>query len=169
MHALRGSLSSIPGALTNIIGSLPTPSSVLSRQTTAICSGNTSSPPSSVSGDEFSERSSQAIPSSLITEQWQLVLGQVFLCARLWILLVFVLFFQNASVEELDNAIDRCKELVIDTDECSNERKWLVRHLVELRFRLKEIQDVIADPQSSMPNTTVSQLLLNIKLYSLTE
>lgn len=73
-------------------------------------------------------------------------------------------FFQNASVEELDNAIDRCKELVIDSDECSSERKWLVRHLVELRFRLKEIQDVIDDPQSSMSNTTVSQIFTN--LYS---
>lgn len=167
MHSLRGSLSSIPGTLTSIIGSLPTPSSVLSRrQQAAICA---SSSRSSVSGDELSDRS-QAIPSSLITEQWQLVLGMVhFLWTILVIVLDFEKFFQNASVDELENAIDRCKELVIDTEECSNERKWLVRHLVELRFRLNEIQDVIEDPQSQMPNTTVSQLLLRtISLHYVT-
>lgn len=54
----------------------------------------------------------------------------------------------------MENAIARCKDLVINTDECSYERKWLVRHLVELRFRLNEIQDVFGDPQNDLTTTT---------------
>jgi hypothetical protein len=67
---------------------------------------------------------SHAIPNSLIKEDWQLVLEQ------------------EASVEQLEHAIERCKELVLSADEYSTERKWLVHHLVELKFRLAELQDV---------------------------
>lgn len=69
----------------------------------------------------------EAIPVSLIKEQCQLILDQ------------------NASIDDLTNAIEKCKELVLNTDECSTERKWLVRHLVELRFRLKEMEEVNSD------------------------
>lgn len=62
---------------------------------------------------------------------------------------------QDASIDALDNAIDRCKELVIVTDECSAERNWLVRHLVELRFRLNELQDVADDPQTDSTQAMV--------------
>lgn len=62
---------------------------------------------------------------------------------------------QNASVDDLNNAIERCKELVIVSDECSAERRWLVRHLVELRFRLNELRDVIDDPRSAGPKAMV--------------
>lgn len=37
---------------------------------------------------------------------------------------------QNASVEDLESAISRCKELVMGTDECSLERKWLGKLIV---------------------------------------
>jgi hypothetical protein len=67
---------------------------------------------------------SHAIPNSLIKEDWQLVLEQ------------------EASVEQLENAIERCKELVLSADEYSTERKWLVHHLVELKFRLAELEDI---------------------------
>ncbi|GAB0096135.1 Differentially expressed in FDCP 8 homolog [Sergentomyia squamirostris] len=84
---------------------------------------------SSTHSDEISTCSevSQAIPHALIREQWQLVLGQ------------------EASMMELQNAIELCRKLVMDYAEGSPERKWVVRHLVELRFRLREIQDVADD------------------------
>lgn len=103
MNSLRESLSNIHGAI----------------------SGSTSSP-SSQSGEEIFEKS-QAIPNSLIKEQWQLILGQ------------------SASINELQIAVERCKELVLNTNECSEERKWLVRHLVELRFHLRELKEAIED------------------------
>jgi hypothetical protein len=91
---------------------------------------------STSSGDETSEKS-QIIPSSLIKEQWQLVLDQ------------------NATIPDLINATERCKELVLVSDECSDERKWLVRHLVELRYRLRELQDVAEDPDCRKSDTKV--------------
>lgn len=56
---------------------------------------------------------------------------------------------QEASIPDLENAIKLCKDLVLTCEECSSERKWLVRHLVELRFRLKELQDVANDLDTS--------------------
>lgn len=154
MNKLRDNLSSLPGALSQLIGSLPTATSMLltSRRLAIESAVRTRSPAtptdvhdsnsvmdvsaSSWSGDELTERA-QAIPASLITEEWQLVLEQ------------------DASISDLQKSIERCKELVIVTDECSVERKWLVRHLVELRFRLNELQDVIDDPQSDSMHTMV--------------
>lgn len=74
MHSLRGSLSNIPNTFNNIIANLP----VLTRNESEnpICNSSTSS----LSGEE-SEKS-QAIPNSLITEQWQLILGQVKLASN---------------------------------------------------------------------------------------
>lgn len=58
-------------------------------------------------------------------------------------------------MEDLENAIDRCKDLVTHTEEFSIERKWLVRHLVELRFRLNEIVECLEDPKYKPSNTMV--------------
>lgn len=69
MHSLRGSLSNIPSTFNNIIQNLPS----LARNESDNPIGNSST--SSLSGED-SEKS-QAIPNSLITEQWQLILGQV--------------------------------------------------------------------------------------------
>ncbi len=69
MHSLRGSLSNIPSTFNNIIQNLP----VLARNESNDPFNNSST--SSLSGED-SEKS-QAIPNSLITEQWQLILGQV--------------------------------------------------------------------------------------------
>ncbi|XP_055708664.1 differentially expressed in FDCP 8 homolog isoform X2 [Phlebotomus papatasi] len=90
---------------------------------------------SSTHSDEISTSSeiSQAIPHGLIREQWQLVLGQ------------------EASMMDLQNAIELCRKLVLEYEEGSSERKWIVRHLVELRFRLREIQDVAEDPEGVAP------------------
>lgn len=89
------------------------------------------------SGGSCNTSTTNKIPSFVHKEQWQIILGQ------------------DASISELRNAIERCKELVIETAECSPDRKWLVRHLVELRFRVREIEDLILDPQSSGPTFKV--------------
>ncbi|XP_059615219.1 differentially expressed in FDCP 8 homolog isoform X2 [Phlebotomus argentipes] len=109
---------------------------------------------SSTHSDEISTSSevSQAIPHALIREQWQLVLGQ------------------EASMVDLQSAIELCRRLVLEYDEGSLERKWIVRHLVELRFRLREIQDVVEDPEGVAPPSTrvilghhfVTRQLLNV-------
>lgn len=44
---------------------------------------------------------------------------------------------------------------MLDTNECSSERKWIVRHLVELRFRLNELHDFINDPKCTLTNTKI--------------
>lgn len=127
MRSLRGSIASIPGALSDFISNTTmTPIDGASEVTTM------SSPPptamiSSAHSDDFSD-CSHAIPTTLIKEQWQLVLDQ------------------DAKVDDLKVAIEKCKELIIKTDELSDERKWLVRHLVELRFRMNEIEDALSDP-----------------------
>lgn len=36
--------------------------------------------------------------------------------------------------------------MITESDECSNERKWLVRHLVELRLRIQQIEDAEDNP-----------------------
>lgn len=37
--------------------------------------------------------------------------------------------------------VEKCKEMVLDSAECSDERKWLVRRLIELRLRVQEIRE----------------------------
>lgn len=89
MKTFRGSLSTIPGTLSNLIGSMPTPSSMLALgRRLAIDEAATTTTPtratasvmetsaSSWSCDDLTDRA-QAIPGALITEEWQLVLGQV--------------------------------------------------------------------------------------------
>lgn len=80
---------------------------------------------------------SHAIPFGLIREQWQLVLD--------W----------DASIPEMEDAIGKCKDLVLRCEDNSEEKKWLVRHLIELRYRLRELQDVDSDPDALPPETKV--------------
>ncbi|XP_055313344.1 differentially expressed in FDCP 8 homolog isoform X2 [Sitodiplosis mosellana] len=127
MQSLRGNLASLPNALSHLISTATSP-----VEGTNCLPPNLTSPSfdsdtvASVSGDDSSDKS-HAIPNSLIKEQWQLVLEE------------------DATIDELTTAIEKCKELVLKTDECSTERKWLVRHLVELRFRLREMEDANVD------------------------
>lgn len=134
MQSLRGSIASLPNALSNFIFTSANASSPIDG--TSADESNHFLPQSnslmdndglaSLSGDDGSDKS-HAIPNNLIKEQWQLILDQ------------------DATADELNNAIERCKELVLNTDENTNERKWLVRHLVELRFRLREMEDAAID------------------------
>lgn len=125
MQSLRGNLAGIPNALSNLISTTASPIDGTNCLPPASPSFD-SDTLTSVSGDDSSDKS-HAIPNSLIKEQWQLVLDQ------------------DASIDDLTNAIEKCKELVLNTDECTTERKWLVRHLVELRFRLREMEDANVD------------------------
>lgn len=80
MDAIRGSLSNIPGTISNLIGHMPMPTTLLNGTLLnrgQVCAPPLSSPPSSLSGDDSSSEKSHAIPASLITEEWQLVLAQV--------------------------------------------------------------------------------------------
>lgn len=70
----------------------------------------------------------QVMPSNLINEEWQVILSS------------------DASRDDLEDAITRCKELVIQSKECSEERKWLVRQLVEMRFVLRELTSSMKEP-----------------------
>lgn len=124
MQSFRGSLAHIPYAVTQLIGSSVSITSPSDGSSQATESGSIAS--NSMYGDDSMDRS-HAIPTSLIKEEWQLILDQ------------------DASVDELSKAIELCKELVINTEECSSERNWLVRHLVELRFRLREMEEAVND------------------------
>lgn len=136
MRSLRGSLASIPGALSEFISNTTTTPIDGASQVTIPSPPPFSVMTSSAYSDDFSDVS-HAIPSTLIKEQWQVILDQ------------------DASVDELKSAIERCKELVVSTDELSDERKWLVRHLVELRFRLSEIEDALGDSGMTGSNVRV--------------
>lgn len=46
-----------------------------------------------------------------------------------------------STLQELENAISHCKALVLEKPEESEERKWLVRRLIELRLRLQDIKE----------------------------
>ncbi|XP_047038332.1 differentially expressed in FDCP 8 homolog [Helicoverpa zea] len=47
----------------------------------------------------------------------------------------------SATKEEIEKAIQQCKELVLNSEQCSDERKWFVRYLVELRLRLEDLKE----------------------------
>ncbi|XP_031640638.1 differentially expressed in FDCP 8 homolog isoform X2 [Contarinia nasturtii] len=126
MQSLRGNFANIPNALSNLISTSSSPVEGTNFLPPTSPSFDSTDTLASVSGDDSSDKS-HAIPNSLIKEQWQLVLEE------------------DASIDDLTNAIEKCKELVLKTDECSTERKWLVRHLVELRFRLREMEDANVD------------------------
>lgn len=47
----------------------------------------------------------------------------------------------TATQEEVEKAIIQSKELILNSAQCSDERKWLVRYLVELRLRLEYLKN----------------------------
>ncbi|KAJ1525302.1 hypothetical protein ONE63_010124 [Megalurothrips usitatus] len=49
------------------------------------------------------------------------------------------------TVSELKQAVEKCKEMVLETKEYSDERKWLVRYLIELRLRLEDAREAEAE------------------------
>lgn len=77
----------------------------------------------SVSESESSESLDNPL-GGLINDEWQIILNEDL----------------GVSVAELKLAIEECKKQILETDECSSARSWLVRQLVELRCRLSEIE-----------------------------
>lgn len=53
----------------------------------------------------------------------------------------FFFLLQPLSLEDVEEMIGTCKTLVLESAECSEERKWLVRRLIELRLRAQEIRE----------------------------
>jgi hypothetical protein len=50
-----------------------------------------------------------------------------------------------SSVEELENAIEHVKSLVLETEAISADRQKLVRRLIELRLKLEDVKEVTED------------------------
>ncbi|XP_037879879.1 differentially expressed in FDCP 8 homolog isoform X1 [Glossina fuscipes] len=150
MNTLRESLSNLPGAVSNFISESASAASsyiysagsetTSTDNQTRSCSSKSGSLQSltdienaSSSGVLISERS-LPIPSTLVKEQWRLI------------------FTSEASVQDLQEAVAHCKDLVMLSNENSEERRWLVRHLVDLRYSLKEMIDAQKD-QIEITNT----------------
>ncbi|XP_076228931.1 differentially expressed in FDCP 8 homolog isoform X4 [Nomia melanderi] len=53
-----------------------------------------------------------------------------------------ILSLSKATCEEdLKEMVEKCKQMVLESAECSDERKWLVRRLIELRLRVQELRE----------------------------
>ncbi|KAL1517210.1 hypothetical protein ABEB36_001004 [Hypothenemus hampei] len=107
---------------------------------------STSSPISTLSGKTSTSEtdlSNSVLPSKLASEELNLAINK------------------EANESELKEAINKCKELILENSEYSVERKWLVRHLIELRLRMQEVKEALADPEhprnklSSVSNRTI--------------
>ncbi|XP_012253345.2 differentially expressed in FDCP 8 homolog isoform X2 [Athalia rosae] len=48
---------------------------------------------------------------------------------------------KDATEIILREKVEQCKEMVLESAECSEERKWLVRRLIELRLRAQELRE----------------------------
>ncbi|XP_058461602.1 differentially expressed in FDCP 8 homolog [Malaya genurostris] len=92
--------------------------------------GTVSSNSLTLLGNDILTSGSHAIPYVLIKEKWQLVLEQ------------------DATIPEIQSAIEKCKDMVLRCVDDAEARKWFVRHLIELRHRLRELQDVDNDPDA---------------------
>lgn len=55
------------------------------------------------------------------------------------------------TAEELAEAVKKCEKKVLDTKEYTEERKWLVRYLIELRLRLQEAHEAVAEQRQLQP------------------
>nr|XP_036220543.1 differentially expressed in FDCP 8 homolog isoform X1 [Bactrocera oleae] len=130
MNPLRGSLASIPGALSSFISE----SACTLLQHNSLNNSVPGTQDDDVSSTTSQSDKSYPIPSSLVKEQWRLI------------------FTSDANVQDLEAAIAHCRDLVMLSDECSEERRWLVRHLVDLRYSLKELQSAESDPLEIAPH-----------------
>ncbi|XP_063976986.1 differentially expressed in FDCP 8 homolog isoform X2 [Diachasmimorpha longicaudata] len=49
---------------------------------------------------------------------------------------------KTTTLEELTEMVKKCKQMVLESDQCTEERKWLVRRLIELRLRAQELREM---------------------------
>ncbi|XP_053675238.1 differentially expressed in FDCP 8 homolog [Anopheles nili] len=63
----------------------------------------------------------------------------------------------NATLTELAQAINVCRTLVQSNayEPESDQSKWLVRHLIELRYRYRELVDYSRDPEAVLEDTEI--------------
>ncbi|XP_066584771.1 differentially expressed in FDCP 8 homolog isoform X2 [Prorops nasuta] len=59
---------------------------------------------------------------------------------------------KGCTSSDLEEMIAKCKSMVLESSECSEERRWLVRRLIELRLRLQELKEI---PDESLLETQV--------------
>lgn len=64
---------------------------------------------------------------------------------------MFQAALNRTTAAELAEAVKECEKKVLDTREYSEERKWLVRYLIELRLRLQEAQEAAAEQRQLQP------------------
>lgn len=98
-------------------------------------------------GGTLSNEDTDVLPTNLLSDELQLALNQVSNPVSFLLTGSTDSVFQEATEHELLKAINRCKELILENTECSVERKWIVRHLIELRFRLQEYKEAMEDPR----------------------
>lgn len=55
-------------------------------------------------------------------------------------------------------AVEQCREMVLESSERSEERKWLVRRLIELRLRLQEAKEALNE-DVNVENTDIRVVL----------
>ncbi|XP_011308279.1 differentially expressed in FDCP 8 homolog isoform X1 [Fopius arisanus] len=48
---------------------------------------------------------------------------------------------KTATLDDLTEMVEKCKQMVLESDQCTEERKWLVRRLIELRLRAQELRE----------------------------
>jgi len=53
-----------------------------------------------------------------------------------------MLWTGTETVQELETAIQKCKESILSLGETSEEKRLLVQNLVKLRLRLQDVQEV---------------------------
>ncbi|KAH8297685.1 hypothetical protein KR054_005654, partial [Drosophila jambulina] len=140
----RDSITSIPGAVAHILNesanTLLSHSSALSGATVGSSafsggSGSGSDGGGSEEGAPHGEYRGLPIPASLVREQWRLI------------------FTSDANIQDLNAAIAHCRDLVLLSEELSEERRWLVRHLVDLRYSLQQLEE--AQEQQSLSSDMV--------------
>uniref|UniRef100_A0A8D9BY40 Differentially expressed in FDCP 8 homolog n=1 Tax=Cacopsylla melanoneura TaxID=428564 RepID=A0A8D9BY40_9HEMI len=56
------------------------------------------------------------------------------------------------SKEDIEDAIAKFKEMILETEGCSNDRKWLVRSMIELRYKLELLKENENQSLQEQPN-----------------
>lgn len=54
--------------------------------------------------------------------------------------------YKTMSKDELIEVIEKCKDLITDSEEMSPQRIWLIRKLIGLRFRLANLNALRENP-----------------------
>ncbi|XP_030572553.1 differentially expressed in FDCP 8 homolog [Drosophila novamexicana] len=122
MSSWRENITSLPSAVAQFVNES---ASTASTYLHSAHSGSGTSV-SEESAPQHTDFKALPIPASLVKEQWRLI------------------FTSDANIQDLQAAIAHCRDLVLLSDECSEERRWLVRHLVDLRYSLQELEEAQA-------------------------